>query len=63
MADEDDNKKSHHPRQAGKKREKKKAKNAEDGGAQDERGRNPRAFAIQSVNKAARQVSKLFSSF
>ena len=59
MADDEDVKKSHRPRQAGKKHDKKKQKNS-DGGGGDARERNPRAFAIQSVNKAARQVRKRF---
>ncbi|KAI8796542.1 ribosome biogenesis protein BMS1 [Biomphalaria glabrata] len=51
--DEPDIKKGHRPRQAGRKADKKKAKNKHE---QDltAKQRNPRAFAIQSVNKAAK---------
>ncbi|KAH9519775.1 Glycoside hydrolase 2 (Mannanase, beta-galactosidase) [Bulinus truncatus] len=51
--EEPDIKKSHRPRQAGRKAEKKKAKSKHE---QDlsAKQRNPRAFAIQSVNKAAK---------
>lgn len=55
MADtaDDDQKKTHRPRQAGKKADKKKSKDKNEA-----KGKNPRAFAIQSVNKAAKQARR-----
>ena len=48
---------AHRARQAGPKAEKKKKKNPHEQEMTD-RQRNPKAFAIQSVNKVARKVRR-----
>lgn len=53
MADDSSEQKVHRARQAGRKAEKKKDKKH-----QPNEKRNPKAFAIQSVNKAAKQVHR-----
>ena len=53
MADDDGSKKVHRARQSGPKAEKKKG-----GKHQPDKNRNPKAFAIQSVNKVAKQVHR-----
>ncbi|XP_059163820.1 ribosome biogenesis protein BMS1 homolog [Physella acuta] len=55
--EDNDIKKSHRPRHSGRKAEKKKSKNKHE---QDltAKQRNPRAFAIQSVNKAAKSFRR-----
>ena len=53
MADEQGEQKIHRARQAGRKAEKKKTKKH-----QPDENRNPKAFAIQSVKKVAKQVHR-----
>lgn len=58
MGDEPGPQKSHRERQAGRKFEKKKARTKVQDEGMTARQRNPRAFAIQSVNKMARKVRR-----
>ena len=53
MAEDNQEQKVHRPRQAGRKADKKKSRKHE-----PDQKRNPKAFAVQSVNKAAKQVHR-----
>ena len=55
--EDEDKKKLHRKRQAGPKADKKKAKNKVDENMTPQQ-RNPKAFAIQSINKVAKQVRR-----